>query len=77
LRSSTSTADRALLLCWPGYKDTFADDALARFNGNVLILSGRRRRRHTASDAFFERLTTRVGLHRSSCHPAVVGRHIG
>jgi len=30
-------ADRALLLCWPGYKDTFADDALARFNGNVLI----------------------------------------
>jgi hypothetical protein len=50
-------ADRALFLCWPGYRDTFADDALGRFAGTVLIYVGEGPGGHTASDAFFDRLS--------------------
>jgi hypothetical protein len=49
-------ADRALFLCWPGYRDTFADDALAAFRGKVLIYVGEGAGGHTANDAFFDRL---------------------
>ena len=49
-------ADRALFLCWPGYRDTFADDALGRFAGTVLIYVGEGAGGHTANDAFFDRL---------------------
>jgi hypothetical protein len=49
--------ERALFLCWPGYTDSFADDALARFKGKVLIYVGEDAGGHTANDAFFERLT--------------------
>ncbi|MGI9145736.1 MAG: hypothetical protein ACR2IK_04170 [Chloroflexota bacterium] len=47
---------RALFLCWPGYRDTFAQEALERFAGNVLIYVGERAGGHTASDTFFDRL---------------------
>jgi hypothetical protein len=49
-------ADRALFLCWPGYRDTFADEALAAFTGDVLIYVGEGPGGHTADDAFFDRL---------------------
>jgi hypothetical protein len=49
-------ADRALFLCWPGYRDTFADEALARFIGTVLIYVGEGAGGRTANDAFFVRL---------------------
>jgi hypothetical protein len=49
-------ANRTLFLCWPGYQDTFADAALARFTGHVLIYVGEQAGGHTANDAFFDRL---------------------
>jgi hypothetical protein len=49
-------ADRALFLCWPGYRDTFAGDALREFRGTVLIYVGEGPGGHTADDAFFYRL---------------------
>jgi hypothetical protein len=49
-------ADRALFLCWPGYRDTFAGDALREFRGTVLIYVGEGPGGHTADDAFFDRL---------------------
>jgi hypothetical protein len=49
-------ADRALLLCWPGYRDTFADEALAAYRGHVLIYVGEGPGGHTANDAFFGQL---------------------
>ena len=66
-------ADRALFLCWPGYQDTFADEALARFTGHVLIYVGEQAGGHTANDAFFDRLG-RDWARGAGCHPAMVGR---
>jgi hypothetical protein len=48
--------DRALFLCWPGYKDTFADEALSRYAGKVLIYVGEAEGGRTANPAFFARL---------------------
>lgn len=48
--------DRALFLCWPGYKDTFADEAVRAYTGQVLIYVGEDAGGHTANAAFFERL---------------------
>jgi len=45
-----------LLLCWPGYREPFADQALADYAGSTLIYIGEGPGGHTADDAFFARL---------------------
>ena len=49
-------ADRALLLCWPPYRDPFAASALAAYAGATLLYIGEPAGGHTADDAFFARL---------------------
>jgi hypothetical protein len=49
-------ADRTLFLCWPGYNDAFADQALERYTGSKLIYVGEDEGGHTANDGFFARL---------------------
>jgi hypothetical protein len=49
-------AGRALFLCWPGYRDTFAGEALAAYSGSVLIYVGEGPGGNTADQAFFDRL---------------------
>jgi len=48
--------DRALLLCWPSYRDPFAARALDEYSGTTLIYIGEARGGHTADDAFFDLL---------------------
>ena len=68
-------ADRALFLCWPGYQDTFADDALRVFNGNVLIYVGEGAGGHTANAAFFDRLSRDWVLEEQVAIPQWSGAH--
>jgi len=68
-------ADRALFLCWPGYRDTFADEALARFAGTVLIYVGEAAGGHTANDAFFDRLQREWVLQEQIAIPQWSGAH--
>jgi hypothetical protein len=51
-------ADRALFLCWPGYRDPFAYQALTAYSGTTLLYVGEPRGGHTADDAFFDRLAS-------------------
>ncbi len=68
-------ADRALFLCWPGYRDTFAEDALARFPGTVLIYVGEAAGGNTANDAFFARLLHDWLLQEQIAIPRWSGAH--
>jgi hypothetical protein len=45
--------DRALLLCWPPYRDPFAARALTAYSGAILLYIGEAAGGHTADDAFF------------------------
>jgi hypothetical protein len=47
---------RALLLCWPAYRDPFASHALAAYAGTTLLYIGESVGGHTADDAFFAQL---------------------
>jgi hypothetical protein len=68
-------ADHALFLCWPGYRDTFADEALARFAGRVLIYVGEGRGGNTANAAFFDRLDRDWFLAEHVAIPRWAGAH--
>jgi len=46
-------ANRALLLCWPPYRDPFAARALMAYAGCTLLYVGEAFGGHTADDAFF------------------------
>jgi hypothetical protein len=46
--------DRALFLCWPSYADPWAAQALACYEGDLLIYAGEGEGGCTADDAFFE-----------------------
>jgi hypothetical protein len=48
--------DRALFLCWPSYREPFADRALAAYAGTTLLYIGEPPDGHTADDAFFAQL---------------------
>jgi hypothetical protein len=54
--------DRALFLCWPGYRDSFAHDALAAYAGSRLIYIGEDRGGNTASASFFDQLDVKWTL---------------
>jgi hypothetical protein len=54
--------DRALFLCWPGYRDSFAHDALAAYAGTRLIYVGEDRGGNTASPPFFDQLSATWAL---------------
>jgi hypothetical protein len=49
-------ADRALLLCWPPYRDPFAAHALSAYAGTTLLYIGEAAGGHAADDTFFTRL---------------------
>jgi hypothetical protein len=49
-------ADRALLLCWPPYRDPFAARALTAYAGARFLYIGEPAGGHTADDAFFAQL---------------------
>ena len=49
-------ADRALFLCWPPYRDSFAARALSAYVGTTLLYIGEAAGGHTADDAFFAQL---------------------
>lgn len=49
-------ANRALLLCWPPYRDPFAASALTMYAGDILLYIGEAAGGHTADDAFFAQL---------------------
>jgi len=49
-------ADRALFLCWPPYRDSFAARALRAYAGSTFIHIGEPRGGHTADDTFFDAL---------------------
>ncbi len=49
-------SDRALLLCWPSYRASFAARALGAYSGTTLVYIGEPAGGHTADDAFFARL---------------------
>lgn len=49
-------SDRALLLCWPPYKDPVAYEALSIYKGDYLIYIGESEGGCTADDMFFELL---------------------
>jgi hypothetical protein len=68
-------ADRALFLCWPGYRDTFADEALERYAGPVLIYVGEDAGGHTANDGFFDRLGREWLLEEQIAIPRWSGTH--
>jgi hypothetical protein len=46
--------DRALFLCWPSYDDPWAAQALACYEGDLLIFAGEGQGGCTADDGFFE-----------------------
>jgi hypothetical protein len=48
--------DRALFLCWPSYSDPWASQALACYEGDLLIYAGEGQGGCCADDAFFEML---------------------
>ena len=48
--------DRPLFLCWPGYRDAFANDALAAYAGQHVLYIGEDRGGNTANPAFFDQL---------------------
>lgn len=47
-------ADRTLLIVWPSYGEAWAAEALARYQGDVLIYAGEGAGGCTADDEFFE-----------------------
>jgi hypothetical protein len=49
-------AKRALLLCWPPYRDPFAAHALTAYTGDILLYIGEAAGGHTADDSFFAQL---------------------
>jgi hypothetical protein len=49
-------ANRALLLCWPPYRDPFAARALTAYAGATLLYIGEAYGGHTADDSFFAQL---------------------
>jgi hypothetical protein len=49
-------ANRALLLCWPPYRDPFAARALMAYAGATLLYIGESAGGHTADDSFFAQL---------------------
>ena len=49
-------ANRALLLCWPPYRDSFAARALTAYTGATLLYIGEPAGGHTADDEFFAQL---------------------
>jgi hypothetical protein len=49
-------ANRALLLCWPPYRDAFAANALSAYAGAILLYIGEPAGGHTADDGFFAQL---------------------
>jgi hypothetical protein len=49
-------ANRALLLCWPPYRDAFAAHALTAYGGAILLYIGEDAGGHTADAAFFDQL---------------------
>ena len=49
-------ADRALMLCWPPYRDPFAARALTAYGGAILLYLGEAAGGHTADDDFFAQL---------------------
>jgi hypothetical protein len=67
--------DRALFLCWPGYRDSFAADALAAYPGNRLIYIGEDRGGNTASPAFFDQLHLKWALDERIAIPRWPGAH--
>jgi len=67
--------DPTLLLCWPGYKDAFADEALRAYSGQVLIYIGEPAGGHTANPAFFERLRNEWVLSEQVAIPQWPGAH--
>jgi hypothetical protein len=67
--------DRALFLCWPGYRDSFADEALAAYHGNRLIYIGEDRGGNTANAAFFDRLHLKWALDERLAIPRWPGAH--
>jgi hypothetical protein len=44
------------MLCWPGLREPFADQALAAYAGSTLVYIGEGPGGHCADDAFFARL---------------------
>lgn len=48
--------DRTLLLCWPPYASSMADECLNAYKGNRFVFIGESQGGCTGDDAFFERL---------------------
>ena len=56
-RKITTATAGALVLSWPQWRSTMAVDALAQFQGNLLIYMGEGRDGCTADDDFFDKLS--------------------
>jgi hypothetical protein len=68
-------AGRALMLCWPGYGEPFADEALGVYGGSTLIYIGEGPGGHTADDAFFARLAREWSEEERVALPRWPGTH--
>jgi hypothetical protein len=48
--------NRTLLMCWPGYRESWAYEALNKYKGNIFIYAGEKEGGCCADDDFFKHL---------------------